>query len=70
MKASDKLKERTRTAQYRKFLRLANRAADEDKNSILVIKLQPHTRQIFESEGFLLTEVEWYGNVQTKISWE
>lgn len=70
MKASEKLKERTRTAQYRKFLRLANKAADEDKNCILVIKLQPHTRQIFEAEGFTLSDIDWHGNTQTKISWE
>lgn len=70
MKASDKLKERTRTAQYRRFLRLANKAADEGKNSILCIKLEPHTRQIFETEGFMLEDTDWHGNTQTKISWE
>lgn len=70
IKASERLKERTRTAQYRRFLRLANKAADEGKNSILCIKLEPHTRQIFEVEGFVLSDIDWHGNTQTKISWE
>lgn len=69
LKASDKLKDRTRTSQYRRFLKLMNKAADEGKSSILVIQLTPVTTQILEHEGFTLEETEWYGNKQTKISW-
>ncbi len=69
MKQSDKLKERTRTSQYRKFLKLMNKAADEGKISILTIQMWPTTKQILEVEGFVLEEKEWYGNIQTKISW-
>jgi len=70
MKASDKLKDLTRTAQYRRFLKLMRKSADEGKTSILTIAMQPHTKQILETEGFSLEEVDWYGNKQTKISWD
>lgn len=69
MNASDKLKERTRTAQYRRYLRLMNKEADQGKRSILTLMLQPHTRQILETEGFTIEETHWHGNVQYKISW-
>lgn len=67
--AADKLKDRTRTSQYRKFLRMMNKAADEGKSSILVILINPITRQILESEGFTVEDTSWHNLKQTKISW-
>lgn len=46
-----------------------NKAADEDRNSLLVLNLMPHTRQILENEGFGIEKVKHLDYENFKISW-
>lgn len=68
-KASEKLRELTVSSQYRRFYKLMRKAADENRDSLLVLTINPATLNILKREGFVIEPVKHLNYDQFKISW-
>ena len=63
------LRERTETIEYRKIKSQLMKLAQNEKTSMLIIRISAETQVMLQNEGITIEEIDDHGFKKLKLSW-